>query len=192
MAQTAVDRGHEMRQRLVRAAAGLIAEKGWSAVSTRMVAQRAGVAAGLVHYHFASVQALLAESAIGVIRALVAELAPLLAQARTPAEAVGLLLGSLEDFDGRDPTSLLFAETYLAATRDESLRRALGEVIRDFRSGLARRLADFGVPDADATAAVLAAAVDGVILHRALRPGLTAASVEPVLGRLLEVTPEGR
>jgi hypothetical protein len=36
-----------------------------------------------------------------------------------------------------------------------------------------------------ATAAVLTAALDGVLLHRPLGPDLTASSVRQVLGRLL-------
>lgn len=36
-------RGQEVRQRLLRAAIELIGERGWSAVSTRVLAERAGV-----------------------------------------------------------------------------------------------------------------------------------------------------
>jgi len=57
-----------VRQRLLDTAAELIAERGWTAVSKRLVAERAGVAAGLVHYHFTSVQALLSAAAVGVMR----------------------------------------------------------------------------------------------------------------------------
>jgi len=42
--------------------------------------------------------------------------------------------------------------------------------------------------DADATAAVLAAAIDGLMLHRALDPGLTAGVAFPVLRRALGTT----
>src|SRR5215218_10063879 len=70
MAETAADRGREVRRRLVQAARELVPERGWAAVSTRTVAERAGVAPGLVHYHFASLQALLAEAAVGAMRDL--------------------------------------------------------------------------------------------------------------------------
>lgn len=40
-ARTAADRGREVRLRLLNAAAGLIAELGWNAVSTRNLAERA-------------------------------------------------------------------------------------------------------------------------------------------------------
>jgi AcrR family transcriptional regulator len=170
---------------LVAAAAELIPEVGWSAVSTRMLAERAGVAAGLVHYHFPSVQALLADASIEVMRAAVEGLGPVLDGASTATQLADLLLESLDHYSGNDPTSLLFAETYLAATRDDQLHVSLGQIVEEFRQLLAGRLARAGVEDPDETAAVLAAAVDGLVLHRALTPGLTGSSVAPVLRRLL-------
>ncbi|MFI6736559.1 TetR/AcrR family transcriptional regulator [Nonomuraea sp. NPDC050451] len=185
MSATAAERGREARRRLLGVAAELIAERGWSAVSTRMLADRAGVAPGVVHYHFASVQALLAEAALGVMRALIEQIGAGLEQARTPDEALKLMVAGLKDYDGRDPTSLLFAETYLAAGRDESLRRSVGAVVDEFRRLLAARLAEQGVAAPEATAAVLAAAFDGIVLHRALGPGPDAADLTTVLERLI-------
>ncbi|MFC0864552.1 TetR/AcrR family transcriptional regulator [Sphaerimonospora cavernae] len=187
---TAADRGREVRRRLLRVAAELIAERGWTAVSTRMLAERAGVAPGVVHYHFTSVRALLAEAALDVIGDVVEQAGPALARAATPGEALGLMMGLLEDHDGRDATSLLFTEAYLAATRDEGLRRSLAEVMTGFRRRLADHLTEHAVPSPEATAAVLAAAIDGIVLHRALGPGLEASDVVSVLHRL--VTPLDR
>ena len=61
MTSPAAVRGQEVRQRLLAAAAELIPERGWSAVSTRILADRAGVTPSVVHYHFPSVQAVLTE-----------------------------------------------------------------------------------------------------------------------------------
>jgi len=187
--ETTADRGRRVRQRLLTTAAALIAERGWAAVSTRMIAERAGVAGGVVHYHFASVQALLREAAMAAITGLLDQMIPVLASAATADEALALMLGGLDDYDGRDPTSLLFTETYLAATRDETLRHDLGDAVDRFRQALADRLAAAGVPAPQATAAVLAATVDGVVLHRALRPGLSTADLLPVLRRLITAHP---
>lgn len=187
--ETTADRGHRVRQRLLTTAAALIAERGWAAVSTRMIAERAGVAGGVVHYHFASVQALLREAAMAAIAGLLDQMIPVLAEAGTADEALAMMLGGLDEYDGRDPTSLLFTETYLAATRDETLRRDLGAEVDRFRQVLADRLAATGVSAPQATAAVLAVTVDGVMLHRALLPGLTTADLLPVLRRLLTANP---
>jgi hypothetical protein len=61
-----------------------------------------------------------------------------------------------------------------------------------FRHSLAELFAAHRVPSPEATAAVLAAAVDGVVLHRALGPGLDAATVTAVLHRLLAPVDAGR
>lgn len=185
MAPTAAERGREVRQRLMAAAAELIAERGWTAVSTRIVANRAGVAPGLVHYHFASLHALLTETAVATMREALGSLDALLEQAGTPAEALDLLLASLDLYTGRDSVSLLFTETYLAASRDESLRRTMVATIGEFLERFGRWLDAHGVEAPEQTAAVLAAAIDGVMLHRALNPAVTADAVAPVLRRLL-------
>ena len=179
---TAAERGREVRQRLLEAAAALIAERGWTAVSTRLVAERAGVAAGLVHYHYDSVQALLSAAAVGVMRQAAG---PALTLARTPAEVVRALVASLDEFTGTDPISMVFIESYLAATRDPRLREAVAAVVAEFRTEMAGWLGEHGVADPETTAAVLGSAIDGLVMRRALDPTLTADSIAPVLTRLL-------
>lgn len=189
MAETTAQRGRQVRQRLLATAAELVAERGWTAVSTRVIAERAGVTAGVVHYHFGSVQALLREAALAIVGGLLDQAIPAMARAGSADEALAMMLEFLDDYDGRDPTSLLMAETFLAATRDETLRRALGETVGQFRQAVGARLAAAGVEAPEATAAVLAAAIDGIVLHRALLPGLDATRVLPVLGRLVADKP---
>ncbi len=181
---TTAERGRQVRRRLVQAATEIIVERGWTAATTRIVAERAGVAPGLVHYHFPSVQALLGEAALSTARALTAGLSPLLAGARTAGEALTALLGALDSATGADPASVLLIEAYLQSTRDAELRRRLGEVIAEFRADLAGHLAAHDVPDPATTAAVLAAAVDGVLLHRSVL-GPPGGDVPAVLRRLL-------
>ena len=173
------------REKLVRAAASLIPELGWGSVSTRTLAERAGVPAGLVHYHFASVTDVLSEAAVAAVRdlldAVLAELADL-----APPAGVDRLFRALDPLSGTDPASLLVAEAYLAATRDERLRADLHGQLHRFRSGVAGWLAGHGVAEPDAVAALLAAALDGVVLHRALGPGPGADALVPVAQRLLD------
>ena len=185
MSPTAAERGVQVRRRLLDAAVALIVERGWTAVSTRIVAERAGVAPGLVHYHFSSVQALLSEAAVGAMREVGATLEPALAAASTPVEAMTGLASALDPYTGDDPMSVLFTEAYLAATRDDALRAAVTEVITDFRARLADWLGTHGVEAPEATAAVVGAAIDGLVLQRALDPTLTAATIAPVLTRLV-------
>jgi AcrR family transcriptional regulator len=58
------------RQRLLDAAAALIAELGWSQVTTRAIAERAGLPHGTVSYHFRGKQELLTEAALHTIEHL--------------------------------------------------------------------------------------------------------------------------
>jgi AcrR family transcriptional regulator len=45
-------KGAETRQRIIRAAWGVIAERGLAALTTRLVAKEAGISHGMCHYHF--------------------------------------------------------------------------------------------------------------------------------------------
>lgn len=192
-ARTAADRGREVRLQLLSAAAELIAELGWNAVSTRVLATRAGVTPGLVHYHFPSLQALLRDAALGMISDLLSAAELIFEGAGTLDAGVDMMLASLDACTGSDPTSLLFTETYLAATRDKTLRVELIALVEEFRRKLARWLREHGADTPEDTACVLAAAIDGVLLHRALNPELTSSAVAPVLRRLVTSgTPRAR
>ncbi|WP_037267293.1 TetR family transcriptional regulator [Kibdelosporangium aridum] len=172
------ERGRDVRLRMMAAAVQLIGEKGWSAVSTRILAERAGVVPGVVHYHFSSLRALLTEAAIGAMREALAGLEP-------AEDVIAGLIDPLEKFTGDDPVSLVFIETYLAATRDAQLRAAISALVAEFQQKLAGWLADRAVVAPQETAAVLVAAVDGLMLHRALNPS-ARTDLRPVLRRLVE------
>jgi hypothetical protein len=103
--------------------------------------------------------------------------------ANSPAEAIDAMLASIEQHSGVDPLSLLFVEAYLAATRDDRLREQLAALVAAFRQRVGDWLAIHRVEDPAATAAVLAAAIDGILLHRGL--GATGAGTPDVLHRLV-------
>lgn len=192
MSSPSAARGREVRQRLLAAAVELIPERGWAAVSTRVLAERAGVTPSVVHYHFSSVQALLNEAVVGLMRQVLAEMDTVFDTASTPARGVDALVAAVGQYTGADRTSLLFVEAYLAATRDEALREQIGGVVEEFKGRLGRWLDERGVPAPGETAAVLMASVDGLLLHRGVGAGAEAGSVAAVLRRLVEVAPEER
>jgi AcrR family transcriptional regulator len=185
MPSLAAARGEAVRQRLIAAAAELIPERGWTAVSTRVLAERAGVTPSVVHYHFASVQAVLVEGVLAAMRAVAAEFEPLLAAAGTAEDVVDALVASVDQYTGTDPMSLLFVEAYLAATRDDGLRAGIARVLADLRGVIGARLRQFGVAEPEDTAAVLAGAIDGLLLHRAVALEAAPATVAGVLRRLI-------
>jgi len=188
--RTAADRGREVRLQLLNTAAELIAELGWNAVSTRILAERAGVTPGLVHYHFPSLQALLRDAALGMISDLLSATELIFEDARALGTGVDRMLDSLAAYPGRDSPSLLFIETCLAATRDETLRVELLGLTDEFRRRLARWLGEHGASTPHDTASVLAAAINGVMIHRALNPELTSSAVASVLRRLVTSLPK--
>lgn len=183
-------RGQETRQRLLAAAAELVPEVGWSAVSTRTVAQRAGVRPGVVHYHFPSVTDLLVDATTPVLAALVDEMVAVLEVAEDLPAGVDALLGAATgyaaDYAAGEPVSRLTAEAFLAATRVPRLRQELTAVLAQARARLAQWLRRGGFHgDADATAVVLAAAFDGLILHLAVDAHTDLAGAARVLRALV-------
>lgn len=146
MVSPAAERGRAVRERLLNAAAELIPERGWAAVSTRILAERAGVTPSVVHYHFPSLSSLLNEAATSRMRELLAGLNDLLENTRSPADAIETMLASVEECTGADATSLLFIEAYLASTRDDELRERIAGLVADSGSGSAGGWSGTGCP----------------------------------------------
>lgn len=191
MVEVSADRGKATRARLLEAAVSLIGEVGWSGVSTRMVAQRAGVNAGVVHYHFASVSDLLVAASVGFARELLDQVGRELSRQPGVRAGVDWLLRELSRYSGTDPASLLLAEMFLAAGRQPGLHGELAALVGDFRARVAGWLREQGYDaDAEAAATVLAALIDGLILHRVLDPGLDLAAVATPLHTMLGTTAE--
>lgn len=186
MVSPAAERGRAVRERLMNAAAELIPERGWAAVSTRILAERAGVTPSVVHYHFPSLSSLLNEAATSRMRELLAGLNDLLENTRSPADAIETMLTSAEEYTGADATSLLFIEACLASARDDELRERIAGLVAEFGQRFGGWLEQHGVPAPFETAAVLAASLDGVLLHRGL--GLKANAPSAVLRRLVSTS----
>ncbi|MFC4337785.1 TetR/AcrR family transcriptional regulator [Salininema proteolyticum] len=185
MTPTSAERGRDARERLLTAAAELIPELGWNAVSTRVLAERAGVRPGLVHYHFSSLSELLRLAALQVIRQTMDMVGLALSQIDSPEDAVDAMLAQLDAFSGLDPTSVLFAESYLQATRDPELREQFRETTVAFETTVSAFFARHGV-DSPGAALTFMAALDGFVLHKALNPDLRAADLAPSLKSILD------
>jgi len=62
MSKTAVRPGHDTEQALLDAAEQLLVEAGYAGITTRRIAETAGVNHGLVHYYFGSIESLLVQT----------------------------------------------------------------------------------------------------------------------------------
>lgn len=181
----------ETRLRLLRAAAELIAEVGWGRVTTRAVAERAGLPHGAVSYHFRGKQELLTEAALTVFEQAfpIAELQEL----ETLPDLAALFEPWLgEQGSDQELVSKVGIEAMLESERNAVLRERLGELLSDFRRvvgevaerGQKRGTAPTNVSP-QALATLLAAVGDGLFLHARLDPGLDAAGALDALRALL-------
>jgi AcrR family transcriptional regulator len=175
------------REKLMTAAAELIAELGWGRVTTRAVAERAGLPHGAVSYHFRGKQELLIEAAMFTFaRAVPAEEFAALAGVE---DFIGLVSAEVADRDAIDPVlSRLMFEAMREAERDAALRERMRATLAHYRelmiatirAGQERGTIFAGVP-ADAVATLLGAIGDGLLLHVLLDPDL---DVHPALDAL--------
>ena len=125
------------------AAAELIAEIGWGRVTTRAVAERAGLPHGAVSYHFRGKQELLIEAAMfAFARAVPEDEFGALAGVE---DLIGFIAAEVADRDAIDPVlSRLMFEAMGEAERDPALRERMGAMLavpRADGSGSASRAA---------------------------------------------------
>src|SRR6266568_4861549 len=149
------------RQRLLTAAAELIAELGWGRVTTRAVAARAGLPHGAVSYHFRGKQELLAEAALRTVEQAfpIAELEAL----ETMADLMAVASARLGDREAIDPVlSAVMLEAMRESARDPAVRERIA-----------------------ALATLLAAAADGLLLHALLDPDVDITEALTALQTLL-------
>lgn len=184
------------RHRLLRSAAELIAEVGWGRVTTRAVAERAGLPHGAVSYHFRGKQELLVEAALHAF----AESLPADAFASLQSVDDLLFLIQAEIGDASDPVmSRLMLETMREAERDEVLSARLRVMLHQYRrlivdvvrAGQQRGEIARAAP-AEAIGTLLGATGDGLLLHALIDPDLDVSAAVEAMRALLGVRDTGR
>jgi len=180
------------RAAITSATIALIAKVGWGHVTTRAIAAEAGVPHGAVSYHFRGKEELLREAAIS---ATLQALAEPLAMARRAGSLCEVLEGTLGWYASgglNDPSVALLLETLRQASRDPALREPIAHELRAYRAALGD-LADADQQRGDlapgvstsATAMVVAALADGLLLHLILDPDLDVQEAANALLALL-------
>lgn len=188
---TRSERGAATRERLLEAATVLTGEIGWSAVTTRLVAERAGLAPGLVHYHFASVDDLLRKAALRTLEALLSEPTHQLLAAERPADGLRQLADQFATLEPDDVGFALMAELMLATVRERSIQPDVAAMLAEYRNLVATWLAGHDIAGAENLAALVVAALDGALLHRLVDPGIDLHALIEPLAQLLEQRTEG-
>lgn len=184
--------GEETRRRLLTAAAALIAERGWGAVTTRAAAERAEVNQALVHYHFGSIDNLRREAVIARLRPEFEGLVEELLDARPLPDSIHRVMHLIDRFDLETEVGVLMAEALLQATRDPAMTAAMGEIMGSWTGMLGPRIEVAqarGVVRGDIPAqrltSVLASFLDGFLIQRMADPRLDADATADTLIRLL-------
>jgi AcrR family transcriptional regulator len=172
-------KGAGTRAQLLHATVALMAELGIDRVRTRSIAERAGVNPALVHYYFGSVSGLvLAAAQDALLRTLGPSLEAFQSGA-TLGDSIRAILRWLDRYGRATPGSTILAEAMVKATRNKAFRKWATQASRRFRSIIEERLrAARQAGEIDprvnlrATAVSLAAALDGLLFHRLVDPGL--------------------
>jgi len=170
-------RSEETRSRILEAALGCFAERGYDATGVAEICQQAGVSKGAFYHHFASKQALfiaLLDEWLKALDGQMAELRPLAADAPQNLQAmVALLQQVFRDASGRLP---MFLEFWRQAARDETIWQATMAPFQHYHALLAgiirQGIAEGSLRpcDPDNAARVIVSMAVGMVLQSALDP----------------------
>jgi AcrR family transcriptional regulator len=191
---TSVQRGASTRTAITDAAIALIGEVGWGQVTTRAIAARAQVPHGAIGYHFAGKADLLRGAAVEATMRVLAEPLALARQAAGVRELLDGTFGWYASGGLSDPSVALLLETVRQAGRDELLREPIAAELRRYRQALAELVATdqqrgaIRPADPAGVAALLAALLDGLLLHLVLDPALDLQALAAAAYSLLETT----
>lgn len=158
----------ESKRRLVEAAIAVLQSDGIAAMSARSIAQRAGVAQGLVFYHYGSVTDLVAQACVTATRERVELHRPRFEAATRFADLVDLAR-DVQQAERAAGNVSVFGQALAAAQTDPDLARVMGEALDLWREpilAVAQRLLGStspfaGVVDAETFTDLLVAAFVG-------------------------------
>lgn len=144
-----------------------------------------------VHCHFDSLADILRKAAIGeVTRFIDDQLDP--DDSVADVENADIWQAIPLDVLGTDTMPVLVVETYLAALRDSGLADLLSEQLDRYRGAMTAALARIGNPSPAATARVVHAAMDGLVLQKRLDPAARIDDSVKLLHSLVSRTEDSR
>jgi AcrR family transcriptional regulator len=168
-----------MRHGIVRSSVELIGEIGWSRVTTRKVAERAGVNNALIHYYFGSKENLLREAVISLFTEEFEGPLSSLIQAEDIVTGIDHLFTAIGELDVTQVRLIALSEAMLQGLRDDVIRswtqqvldettkRLAEQISRDQRAGRVRSDLDPG-----GAALVIVGLIDALVLYRFNHPTL--------------------
>jgi AcrR family transcriptional regulator len=190
----------EKRQRVVEAAAKVMAREGYAATSMKDIAQEAGIAQGLIHYYFDSKDDLVMAVVKDACDQMLAETRAAFAAAPGgPLERVWPALESARDRTKNRPEMWrVFVELLPLSLTNPHLRVQFQELYAKIIQGTVEIVEEVNrqIPtalpvDAGYFARVIAAAVDGIALQTLVDPALDVDAMYTALGFVLISTVAG-
>jgi AcrR family transcriptional regulator len=160
------------RDELLAAAREVIQRSGFASATVGEITRTAGASTGLLNYHFASKDEVVAEAFAAVAREELSELAEVSRRHADPAARLAAYI-DLGEWDDRDSWRL-WVDAWGEAVHVEALRVTLERLNAGWRAVLADVIADgvsagrWRCDDPEDTAARLVTAIDGIGLHTTL------------------------
>jgi AcrR family transcriptional regulator len=168
-------RREQIREQILEAARIALTRDGYERITTRRIAEEAGINVATLHYHFGTKEILLSEVVSQVMRAAEIRLRGAIAPAQDAPEALRLGLEEVWKIVLERPGVLRY-DVAVRGLRDENARRDAASIYsllyRMVEEIVGMHLASGGTLTEDVTPHQLAyyvvAAVDGVILHHTI------------------------
>jgi len=186
------------RKRILNAAALLIADLGWSAVTTRRIAEQAGVNNALIHYYFGTKDALLLEAASEMFTEEFEGPMTRMFTAPTFRSGMQAYVDYLRAIEDHGPGVTVSVEALLRGVRDEAVRTWIEKLLGGARQMIEQLViaaqARGELPadlDPGGAAVVLAALMDGLVLYRLVFPDLDLDAVESSLLGMMTASSKG-
>ncbi|HZR34146.1 MAG TPA: TetR/AcrR family transcriptional regulator [Nevskia sp.] len=179
----------QRRAQIIEALLGEMAAVGYERASVRSVAARAGLAPGLVHYHFHNKEEILLALVDGLIAQAEAGLAPVLDSAAAPARKLAAYVSSRVGLGvSADSEQVRAWVGVIAETMGQSkVRSRVARWLAKDHAQLATLFAQAGAEGAQELAASLLASILGSFSLHAIRVnGIPRGYAEPQLLRWLE------
>ena len=166
----------EGRQALLEAAVHVVATRGLRHLTYRAVAERAGVAHGLVAHHFGTRDALLAAA----LEFSLANSVGSISSDPGSGDLDALFAGVVEMVQANPDDQAFQYELILEARRRPELRPQVEQVYATYRQALRAELAAAGIGQDDALVHLVFAAVDGLVFQQVCLddPAATRAAIE--------------
>lgn len=194
-ADSGSDKAARNAARILAAARSVLAQHGFAGTTISRVVAEAGVSRGLLHYHFANKEDMLARVLRTNMEASLARLKEIIALADSLAGLCRLLADSAHQTLTDDPDyARLFIEGLAVSKHSPPVRQALSGLYTAYRVMLARGLEPWLGSGADGAAAWVMALLDGLAVQMVAMPGLAVGpEIRETLTRgLMEIIASGR